>query len=363
MSKLKAIVIYGGRSTEHEISCRSAATIFFSIDRSRYDVFAIGIDKEGLWHPQDRSRLDQERPTVLPVDPKAEADAASRELVQRIWTPGGNKDDLVVFSILHGTYGEDGCMQGFLDMQGIAYVGPGTLGSAIAMDKVVAKELVAAAGVPVVPYVAFRSAEWEAKAPALIERIQKQLRYPLFVKPASLGSSVGIRKVSDKSELEAAIVYALGFDERILVETGLDVREIEYACLGSYEPKVTVPGEVGVAAGFYSYEEKYASSSQAEVQVPAQLTSALAEEGQVLAKRIFQALNLNGMARIDLFLTRQDQKYYFNEANTLPGFTSISQYPKLWEHSGLNTPALVSELLELAIARRRHLGQLKRSIA
>ncbi len=362
MTKLKAVVLYGGRSTEHEISCRSASYIFANIDRQLYDVYAIAIDKQGVWRPQNRHRLEQQVPEVMPLGSGEDADRASHELVQQIVTPGGNKEGIVIFNILHGTYGEDGSMQGFLDMQGIAYVGPGTLGSALAMDKVVAKQLVSLAGVPVVPYVAFRADAWANSSTGILKEITEKLRFPLFIKPASLGSSVGIRKVTEQRDLEGAIKYALGYDERILVEIGLDVREIEYACLGGYEPKVSAAGEIGVPDGFYSYEEKYASTSRASVQVPARLEARVAAAGQELAKKIFRALNLYGLARIDLFLTRDEGNFYFNEANTLPGFTSISQYPKLWDHSGYSAKQLVSELLELAVQRRHQNAHLKRSI-
>lgn len=362
MSKMKAVVLYGGRSTEHEISCRSASYIFRHIDRTLFDVYAIAVDKSGRWIPQNRQKLAETRADTLPIGSADEADEASKKLLAQIFETGTRKDEIVIFNILHGTYGEDGCTQGFLDMQGIAYVGPGTLGSALAMDKVVAKKLVAAAGVPVVPYVAFHAEEWYARRESILQEATNTLRFPLFVKPASLGSSVGIRKVQDKSALQEAIIHALTFDEKILVETGLDVREIEYACLGSYDPKISKPGEIGMPSGFYSYDEKYSKGSKAEVKVPAELDERIVEEGRGLARRIFRALNLYGLARVDLFLTRQEQKFYFNEANTLPGFTSISQYPQLWEHSGYQPTQLVSELLELAISRHRHLGRLHRSI-
>ncbi len=362
MSKMKAVVLYGGRSTEHEISCRSASYIFRHIDRSLFDVYAIAIDKSGQWIPQNRQKLEESKPDMMPVGSPDDADEASRKLLQHIFESGGRKDELVVFNILHGTYGEDGSAQGFLDMQGIAYVGPGTLGSAVAMDKVVAKQLVAAAGVGIVPYVAFRAEDWSKHREAITQEISRELVFPLFVKPASLGSSVGIRKVNDKAVLLDAIAYALSFDERVLVETGFDVREIEYACLGGYDPKISKPGEIGVPSGFYSYEEKYSNYSKAEVKVPADLDEGLAEQGKDLARRIFRALNLYGMARIDLFLTRKDQKFYFNEANTLPGFTSISQYPQLWENSGYKPTQLIAELLELAISRHRHKARLHRSV-
>jgi D-alanine-D-alanine ligase len=362
MNKLKAVVLYGGRSTEHEVSCRSASYIFRNIDRSIYDVYPIAVDKQGRWLPQNRQLLERNRPSSLPVEAQAESDTESRTLLERIWTPGTQKDDIVVFNIVHGTYGEDGCTQGFFDLQGIAYVGSGTLGSALAMDKVVAKKLVEAAGIPVVPYVSFRQPEWQKSSPSLVETAIAKLGFPMFVKPVSLGSSVGVRKVQDPSALREAIDHALAFDEQVLIETGMDVREIEYACLGDYEPAVTAPGEVVVPAGFYTYEEKYSQASKSEVMVPAHLDAKLAEAGREMARDIFRALNLYGLARIDLFLTKQGQKFYFNEANTLPGFTSISQYPKLWEHSGYSGQQLIATLLELALKRRQHQAGLKRSI-
>ncbi len=362
MSRLKAVVLYGGRSTEHEVSCRSASFIFRHIDRKLYDVFPIAIDKQGHWLPQDRHKLERECPTLMPVEKVANLDAESQALLDHIFRMGTAKDDVVVFNIIHGTFGEDGCLQGFFDLQGIAYVGPGIIGSAIAMDKVVAKQLVAAAGIPIVPYVSFRSNEWKERGAELAAQIQKELHYPVFVKPASLGSSVGVHKVSSPDKLAQAVADALSFDERILVETGYRVREIEYACLGGYQPEVSLPGEVGVAEGFYSYEEKYSAASKAQVLVPAPLESKLAAEGKVMAGKIFEALNLFGMARIDLFLNLDDQKFYFNEANTLPGFTSISQYPKLWEASGVAAPELIARLLKLALDRRAHLNGLRRSV-
>jgi D-alanine-D-alanine ligase len=362
MQKIKAVVLYGGRSTEHEVSCRSASFLFRHIDRQRYEVFPIAIDKDGNWLPQDRQRLEREFPTSMPVDRTAPLDPESQAVLQKIFSMGTPKDDLVIFNIIHGTFGEDGCLQGFFDLQGIAYVGPGILGSAIAMDKVVAKQLVAAAGIPIVPYVSFRAGEWREGATRLIEQIQKELTYPVFVKPASLGSSVGVHRVKDPSQLVAAVEDALRFDERILVETGFRVREIEYACLGAYKPEVSLPGEVGVAEGFYSYEEKYSQASKAQVLVPAPLEASLAAQGKTMAGRIFEVLNLYGMARIDVFLNLDNQTFYFNEANTLPGFTSISQYPKLWEHSGVPASDLVARLLQLALDRRNHLNSLTRSV-
>ncbi|MDQ3233064.1 MAG: D-alanine--D-alanine ligase, partial [Pseudobdellovibrionaceae bacterium] len=314
--KIKAVLIYGGQSTEHEVSRRSAAYIWKNIDRQRFDAFAIAIDKEGRWHAQNRQELERSLPTEMPLQAGDRADPESKELLKKIWTQGADNSDLVVFEIVHGTTGEDGMMQGFFDLQRIPYVGPGILGSSVAMDKVVAKQLVEHAGVPVVPYVALRLHEWlERKSDVLKEAVQK-LQFPMFVKPASLGSSVGINRVENQASLEKAIHHALEFDDRVLIETGVNAREIEYACLGGYAPKLTFPGEVGVATGFYSYEEKYSSGSKAEVLVPAPLSKELADQGREISRKVFQALNLYGLARIDLFLDKTTQKFYFNEANT-----------------------------------------------
>lgn len=361
-AKLKAVLIYGGQSTEHEVSRRSAAFVWKHIDRQRFDAYAIAIDKEGRWLPQNRDKIDGHTLREMPMESAEQADEASRALVQRIWTPAADNKDLVVFNIVHGTTGEDGMLQGFLDLQGIAYVGSGILGSAVGMDKVVAKQLVQMAGIAVVPYVALRLAEWQENAASICQTAIQRLQFPMFVKPSSLGSSVGIRRVKDRLELEKAIAFAFEFDERVLIETGVDAREIEYACLGGYAPKLSFPGEVGVPTGFYSYEEKYSNTSKAEVLVPAPLSKDLAEQGREMSRKIFYALNLYGMARIDLFLTKADNTFYFNEANTLPGMTAISQYPKLWEHEGIAGKELISALLDAAVQRRTAQRNLKRSI-
>jgi D-alanine-D-alanine ligase len=360
--KTKVVLIYGGQSTEHEVSRRSAAYIWKNIDRQRFDAYAIAIDKDGRWHAQNREDLERSHPMEMPLNDHAKADAESAAVLKRIWTQGADNSDLVVFHIIHGTTGEDGMLQGFLDLQRIPYVGPGILGSACAMDKVVAKQLVEQAGVAVVPYVALRLHEWLENKSAILDESERKLQFPMFVKPASLGSSVGINKVEDRAALEKAIAYALEFDDRVLIETGVNAREIEYACLGGYAPKLTFPGEVGVASGFYTYDEKYSKASKAEVLVPAPIAQELADEGREISRKVFQALNLYGLARIDLFLEKSTHRFYFNEANTLPGMTAISQYPKLWEHEGMNGRELISKLLDTALERRKVQMSLKRSL-
>nr|AIA17826.1 D-alanine--D-alanine ligase [uncultured bacterium] len=360
--KLKAVLIYGGQSTEHEVSRRSAAYIWKNIDRQRFDAYAIAVDKQGRWHAQNRQALEGSQPKEMPLESGDRADADSAAVLKKIWTQGADTSDLVGFDIAHGTTGEDGMMQGFFDLQRIPYVGPGILGSAVAMDKVVAKQLVEYAGVPVVPYVALRLHDWLERKSALLQECSSKLKFPMFVKPSSLGSSVGISKVENVTALEKAINHALEFDDRVLIETGVSAREIEYACLGGYAPKLTFPGEVGVPEGFYTYDEKYSNASKAEVLVPAPLSKELADQGREISRKVFQALNLYGLARIDLFLEKSTNTFYFNEANTLPGMTAISQYPKLWEHEGMTGKDLISQLLDTALERRKLQLGLKRSI-
>lgn len=365
-AKRTVVVMYGGQSTEHEISCRSAAFILKNIDRNKYDVHAVAIDKEGHWWPQDLAKTLAGDPQIVPIL-RDETLAREHPVVKALLPAIGNaslRRDLIVFPILHGTNGEDGAIQGLFDLTGVAYVGPDTMGSALSMNKVAAKQLVEAAGVPVVPYAFCRKEEWQQQQQwqKIVDDIQKRLPFPLFVKPASLGSSVGISKVKEVKDLAAAIDNAFKVDELVLVEQGMNVREIEYAALGGYTPDITAAGEIVVqAADFYSYEEKYSTASKAEVKVPADLPAAKATEGSDLAQRIFKALYLHGMARIDLFLTKDTQKFYFNEANTIPGFTSISQYPQLWKHSGLNAAMLLDRLLTAAWNRREMRQGLQRT--
>ena len=357
MVKQKVIVLYGGRSTEHEISRRSATFIFKNIDQSKYEVIPVGITKEGKWCLQDTSKVFSSDDVVAPLEDRPET-VSLVDLSNAV-----EKEAIVAFSTLHGTYGEDGCTQGLLELRSLAYVGPGVLGSAIAMDKVVAKKLLAAIDVPVVPWVDFRLDDWDLESQKIMDKINAELSYPLYVKPANLGSSVGISKVKEKAELQKAIQVALSFDEKILVESGLDVREIEFAALGGYHPKISAPGEVVAKTDFYSYESKYEDKDSSEVIIPADLPKEKAEQGRELVKTIFKELNLHGLSRIDLFLEKKTGNFYFNEANTLPGFTSISQYPLLWKHEGLSEDQLIDELIKNALDRWTKQSKLTRSYA
>lgn len=363
-SKPLVVVFFGGRSTEHDVSCRSAAFLFRHLDRQSYDVAGIGIGKDGTWWLQDMKKLmtDLSESVTIQQQHNVAPESWLNQLLPRIQNTASASRDIIVFPIIHGTTGEDGSLQGFLDLAEVAYVGPDTLGSAIGMNKLVSKLLAAAAGVKIVPYCAYRRQQWEKQRANICQEATQQLGFPLFVKPASLGSSVGISKVSSANALESAIDAAFAVDEQILLEKGMNVREIEYAALGGYEPQISVAGEV-VAKGsdFYSFDEKYAKNSKAEVLIPAPLTPAQFKEGQALALKVFQALQLYGMSRIDFFLTKDTNEFYFNEVNTIPGFTSISQYPQLWRESGLEPAKLLDRLLSAAVERRNLRRALQRT--
>ena len=352
-SKTDVVVIYGGRSAEHEVSCRSARFVLLNLDKTKYRVRAIGVDKDGSWWPQDVEALLATPTGPIPIH------KSNQQL--SVGDFGGDVANTVVFPVLHGTFGEDGTLQGLMELKEVAFVGPDTLGSAIGMDKVVAKKLAAAAGVPVVPWRDFRSHQWSTQGAQICKEALEALGLPLFVKPARLGSSVGVSKVTDAKDLSHACEKALAFDDRILIEKGLIVREIEVAALGGYEPSLSIPGEVVPHDDFYSYDAKYTSASGASIVIPAKLTPPQVATAKELAGRVFEALELFGMARIDLFLEKSSGEFYFNEVNTIPGFTEISQYPLLWRESGIEANILLSRLIDWAIARKNTRASLRRS--
>ena len=373
--KTHVVVLYGGRSTEHEVSCRSAAFILKNLDANRFHRHAIGIGKDGNWWPQETSALVSNLPLTIPINTTCVPAYTSvvgcnpfaAVLAAMCGISGPNatqimREQLVVFPVLHGTYGEDGTMQGMLELSDIAFVGPDSLGSSIGMDKVVSKKLVESAGVPVVPWVDFRAAKWKREKKVIMKDCLERLSFPMFVKPARLGSSVGVSKVKQLEDLEGAVDDALRYDDKILVERGLDVREIECAVLGGYDPRISIAGEVITHSEFYSYKAKYLDAKGASVAVPADLSLAQLEEVQNLTRTIFEALELYGMARIDLFLDKHDNKLYFNEVNTIPGFTQISQYPMLWNASGVSGPRLIEMLVDAALVRHRAKRELIRNI-
>lgn len=366
----QVLVLYGGRSTEHEVSCRSAAFVLKNLDPKKYDVRAVAIDKEGRWLPQNTAALLENLKGPVPINlplagpalPSA-ADPGSNLLASATFAGATALDraTAVVFPVLHGTFGEDGSMQGMFDLAEIAYVGPDTLGSAVGMDKSVSKRLVQAAGIPVVPWVETRAQFWPGHKATICAEAEAAFGYPMFVKPARLGSSVGVSRVTSRAALEKAVAEALALDDKVLIEQGLAVREIECAVLGDYDPIVSVPGEVIPHAEFYSYEAKYIDADGASMAIPAKLDPQQTLLVQDMSKRIFQALDLYGMARVDLFLDKASGRFYFNEVNTIPGFTEISQYPLLWKESGIPAVELMDRLIGLAVKRRDARAALKRT--
>ena len=369
--KLRVAVLFGGRSAEHEISLLSARFVVESLDRERFEPVLVGIDKSGRWLLQEEAlllgqgrdprlvHLNQTAPDVsLAVHPATLGEAALA-----IAGRAGAAID-VVFPVLHGPMGEDGAVQGLLELAGLPYVGAGVLGSAVGMDKDVMKRLLAEAELPVVRHVTLKRAACELSPRAAIERCEERLGYPMFVKPANLGSSVGVTKASDKATLAAGIEHAFEFDEKVVVEEGVAfAREIECAVLGDEEPIASACGEIVVdhADGFYSYAAKYVDEQGATIKIPADLTPAEANAVQLLALRTFDVLACSGMARVDFFRAK-DGQLYVNEINTIPGFTAISMYPKLWEASGIGGKELVARLVDLAIARGERKKKLKTSV-
>ena len=371
MKKLRVGVLFGGRSGEHEVSLVSAASVLRGLDPAKYEVHPIGITKQGRWvlprmaappaelsHAHLRRALADGSSVLLPAEP------AKNSLIpadEPLAAPAHSLRLDVVFPVLHGTYGEDGTVQGLLELAELPYVGAGVLGSALAMDKEVAKRLFLQAGLPVPEYVAVRRHEWENNSNEIVKAVRRKLRFPVFTKPANLGSSVGISKVRRAPELAAAIKHALEFDAKILVEQGIIGREIEVSVLGNEEPQASVPGEVIPAREFYDYTAKYLEDSTRFV-VPARLALRQVRRLQALAVAAFRALECEGMARVDFLLERRAGRIYLNEVNTIPGFTAISMYPKLWEASGLGYPALLDRLIELALARHREKSRRRTSL-
>jgi D-alanine-D-alanine ligase len=368
MKKRRVLILFGGRSAEHEISILSARNVFRALDRERFEPMLVGIDKQGRW------RIEPEETLLAATgDPRKVALApAGAELTVPVRPSGGgvpttprailDADD-VVFPILHGTYGEDGTVQGLLELADVAYVGAGHLGSAIGMDKDVAKRLLAHAGIPVVPWRVCTAAELRRDPDALAAKVAA-LGFPLFVKPANAGSSVGVSKVKTLDQLLPALQAAFAFDRKVLAEAAVDAREIECAVLGNDDPVASVPGEIVVshADGFYSYDAKYVDPDGSSWKIPAEISPETAERVRHLSIETFRALELSGLSRVDFFLDRRTGALYVNEVNTIPGFTAISMYPKMWEASGLSGTALVSRLIDLALERRAERRALKTNL-
>ena len=357
-AKIRVAVLYGGRSGEHEISLQSAASVLKNLDRSRFEIVPIAIDKEGRWH---------KGPLLLPAEIQKSLiiDSHAAEVVLPA-NPGAmaHMGFDVVFPVMHGPLCEDGTVQGLLELADIAYVGCGVLSSAVCMDKEVAKRLIRDAGLPIVPYISVKSGEWEKNADSIQSRVTKELGYPCFVKPANMGSSVGVHKVKSAGDFKPAMKDALQYDTKILVEKGIEAREIELAVLENpvygQPALVSIAGEITPTHEFYSYESKYLDENGAALALPANISTAQMKEVQALAVKIFETLECEGLARVDLFLDKNSGQFYFNEVNTLPGFTSISMYPKMWSASGVGYSELLSRLIDLAIARHRRKQKLAR---
>jgi D-alanine-D-alanine ligase len=356
--KIRVGVIFGGRSGEHEVSLRSAESIINALDRNRYEVVPIGITKQGRWLASSEAALLLPSAVLESADQRVAifGDPTERGLARYSREDGAGKRETldVVIPVLHGTYGEDGTIQGLLEMADLPYVGCGVLGSAAGMDKVVMKRLFREAGLPVGEFIHFLRAQWEAD-PKLIEaRIVNEIGFPCFIKPANLGSSVGITKVDAAAGLSAGVAEAAHFDRKIIVEKGVDAREIEVSVLGNDEPVASLPGEIiPQTAEFYDYKAKYIHADGARLAIPAEVSPEQTAEIQRLAVEAFQAIDGAGLGRVDFFLERGTGRLLLNEINTMPGFTSISMYPKLWEASGIKYGELIDRLIELAFERHR----------
>jgi D-alanine-D-alanine ligase len=348
--RVRLVVLFGGQSAEHEVSCTTAAHVLRAVDPDRYDVVPVGITREGTWVQADDAQAALARGTAaLPPPDHLEATGAAVEPLRTV-APVADDLPVVVLPLLHGPHGEDGTVQGLLELAGVPYVGSGVLASAVAMDKVKAKEILSVHGLPQVAWVAVRDAEIDRAADALGTA---NMSYPLFVKPANLGSSVGVSKVHDPSELDEALALAAAYDEWIVIEEAVDGREIEVAVLGNAEPRASVPGEIVSSHEFYDYDDKYVDGT-CQLLVPAPLDEAVATQVRALAIDAYRALRCEGMARVDFFYEERERGFLVNEVNTIPGFTPISMYPKLWEASGLAYPDLIDELVRLAIERHEH---------
>jgi D-alanine-D-alanine ligase len=362
--KIRVGVLFGGRSAEHEVSLQSAKNVIDAMDPERYEVVLIGIDKKGGWHVHGEAqkllaqrrltllespRPDSQQVTLVPADGRTEiVDVSSHESL-------GSVD--VVFPVLHGPFGEDGTVQGLLKLAGIPFVGADVLGSAVGMDKDVMKRLLSQAGIPNARAVVLRQPQ---RASLDAEAVARELGLPMFVKPANLGSSVGITKVKRAADLAAALDLAFEYDRKVVVEEFVDGRELECSVLGGDEPIASLPGEVIPSGDWYSYEAKYLDENGAALEIPARLDPATTERVRALAVRTFQVLCCEGMARVDFFL-RPDGRLYVNEINTIPGFTRISMYPKLWEVTGVGRHELVDRLLAHALERAAAERRLKTS--
>jgi D-alanine-D-alanine ligase len=372
--KLRIGVIFGGRSGEHEVSVRSARAVIDAIDTTRYEVVPIAITKEGNWLapaaaaellPKSSQRLLPARTLQGKKEDVMIAGDPSRSGLMRLNQDGAAAEPIdVVFPVLHGTYGEDGTLQGLLEMAALPFVGCGTLASACGMDKIAMKALFRNAGLPICDYEWFLRTQWDNDPEKISRRIVRSMGFPAFVKPANLGSSVGISKATDKTSLARAIDLAARYDRKIIVEAAVEGREIECAVMGNDEPQASLPGEYVIhdeAARFLDYTEKYAGTGHVEFVVPARIPKATVKKIQQMAIQAFQAIDGSGLSRVDFFL-KSDGSLLLNEINTLPGLTDVSGFPKMWAASGIPFPRVIDQLIEYAIERHRERGRNETSI-
>jgi D-alanine-D-alanine ligase len=366
MGRIRVGVLFGGRSGEHEISLISARSVMRVMDPEKYDVVPIGITKEGRWlaSGDPMAALSQgdeglSRPVALLGDPACRGVVSLKELEPHLARALLAELD-VVFPVLHGPYGEDGTVQGLLDLAGIPYVGAGVAASALGMDKVLFKDVMRAHGIPVVQYIVVKRKEWERDPEGVLDRVEQELEYPVFTKPANLGSSVGVNKCRNRKELARGLTDAAQYDRKLLVEAAVpQAREIEVSVLGNDDPIASVPGEIIPSREFYSYAAKYLDDGEraSQLLIPAPLPEEVAERVRELALRAYLAVDCAGMARVDFLLSRETGELYVSELNTIPGFTAISMYPKLWEASGIPYPELIDRLIGLALERRADLAR------
>ena len=359
--KLKIGVLFGGKSAEHEVSLQSAQNVIKALDRNKYEVVPIGIDKNGKWLLSSTSNylLNSGNPKLIKLNKSSKQIALYAEGRGMLSDINSNRTQGkidVIFPVLHGPFGEDGSIQGLLKVAGVPYVGAGVLGSAVGMDKDVMKRLFKEAGIPTPKFLVLKQGEKMS-----FKEASKFLGLPIFVKPANLGSSVGINKVKNEKKWQVALKDAFKYDSKIILEEEIKGREIECAVLGNEKPIASIPGEIIVNSEFYSYEAKYIDENGARAEIPAKLPKGKIKEIQKLAVKTFKVLNCEGMGRVDFFLGKNG-KVYVNEINTIPGFTNISMYPKLWEASGLSTPKLLDRLIELAVERFKREKKLKTTV-
>ena len=365
VKKIRVGLIFGGRSGEHEVSFCSASSIIKAINKDKYTVVPIGITKEGRWiSPQDSElalqsgKIEGKSTVILLKDPSGNALIRTTNNQRSDKSPALERVD-VIFPALHGPYGEDGTIQGLLEVANIPYVGAGVAASAISMDKDLMKTIFQQRGLPILKWMTIRRKEWQKDKEKILSSIENGFEYPLFVKPTNLGSSVGITKVHEKEELEGAIDLASSYDRKILIEEGLEeVREIECGILGNDEPRASVVGEVRPAGEFYDYDSKYIDGGT-QLIVPAELPDDVSKKVQDIALLAFKAVDAVGMARVDFFVSKKENKIYLNEINTIPGFTSVSMYPRLWMASGVPYSDLIDQLIQLALERYQDKNQNK----